>query len=122
MTEKTFSKWLVTKLRAQGWDVQRIETSTGSGVPDINCCKNREEIWIETKCLNTVEAVLRPMQYAWLMRRQKAGGMCIILNLCKKDDCIYMTHICAHTPIKKMTSGIKILKYDRKFKKGEFVL
>jgi hypothetical protein len=112
MTEKTFSKWLVTTLRKQGWHVQRIETSTGSGVPDINCCKNGEEIWIETKCMDSIYPTLRPMQWAWMQQRIAHYGACWVLNLCKKDDRIYFYYLNEDTEHKKMKTGIKLLDYD----------
>jgi Holliday junction resolvase len=120
MTEKTFSTWLVKHLRTNGWDVQRIETSTGNGVPDVNCCKNGEELWLELKCLDTVEPILRPMQYAWMLRRVKAGGTCVIINMHKRSGNIYVTYFCKDLEIKKLATGIKILGGGTKYTKETF--
>jgi|DEB0MinimDraft_10_1074344.scaffolds.fasta_scaffold225487_1 Holliday junction resolvase len=54
-------------------DFQRIETSTGSGVPDLNCCSfDGKECWIELKVEQAGGKVfLRKEQYAWGFRRAK---------------------------------------------------
>lgn len=47
--EALFSSWFHKTLPV-GWDAQRIETTTGRGVPDLNVCAGpRQEFWIEFK-------------------------------------------------------------------------
>ncbi len=57
---------------------QRIETSTSSGVPDINICIGGKEIWVETKVADPY-VLLRPFQWSWINRRGKAGGVILVL-------------------------------------------
>lgn len=46
--EAMFSAWFVKNL-PDAWDHQRIETTTGRGVPDLNVCTPKGECWIELK-------------------------------------------------------------------------
>ncbi len=73
--ETTFSHWLCDTLKAQcpGIMIQRIETTTGPGVPDIWCNFG----WIETKVLkdlpptSNAKAIYHPVgseQDVWLSR------------------------------------------------------
>jgi len=80
MKEADFRTNLCKKLRALGADVQTIETSTGSGVPDVNVCWHGVEFWIECKMIKKGKACyLRPQQLAWFTRRKRSGGLVFIL-------------------------------------------
>ena len=46
--EALSSKWFMGGL-PKTWHAQRIETSTGRGVPDIELCANGRTCWIEMK-------------------------------------------------------------------------
>lgn len=65
------------------WHIQKIETSTGSGVPDLNVAipdrvpQRCREMWIEMK--NGPNAHIQPFQVAWWIRRLKAGGAIWVL-------------------------------------------
>lgn len=63
--------------------VQRIESSSGSGVPDVNgCCNGQGEYWLELKIvLEHRGVVLRKEQYAWGMRRNNSGGRVLVIAL-----------------------------------------
>jgi hypothetical protein len=52
---------------------QRIESSTGSGIPDIFACWKGRSIWIEAK-VGTNFPILRREQFAWGTRQTKNGG------------------------------------------------
>lgn len=54
--------------------VQRLESSAGSGVPDLTICHRGVEVWAELKCDLDGMILLRREQYAWGMRRSTAGG------------------------------------------------
>jgi len=83
-TEKDLNQFLQTKLASQArllhW--QRVESSIGSGTPDVNFCIDSHDWWIELKVisLNTItretqiKVKWRPGQVAWLVNRIKAGG------------------------------------------------
>ena len=46
--EKLFNNWFLKSLPAT-WHSQRIETTTGRGVPDINIRAPEGEFWVEMK-------------------------------------------------------------------------
>lgn len=58
------------------WHIQRIETSTTSGVPDLSIAiprrSHNSEFWMEVK--NGPKAEIRAFQQAWWFRRVRAGG------------------------------------------------
>ena len=63
-------------------DFQRIESWTGTGIPDANACKDGVESWIECKDVDEPKRLstlikhhkVKPEQIAWELRRRKAGG------------------------------------------------
>jgi Holliday junction resolvase len=59
--------------------LQRIETGTQRGVPDVNGCWQGAEFWIELKVAKGNSAQLRPEQVAWHLQRARAGGRSWIL-------------------------------------------
>ena len=88
MNEAKFSSWLMQHwLSGDGVHAQRIETTTGSGIPDINFCVRSLEGWIETKVFTPSGTVLlRPYQRAWMHRRKMAGGECFVVALDNEGD------------------------------------
>ncbi len=74
--EANFKKWLIEGLPA-GWHGQTIETTTGRGIPDVNLCGSADgktvEFWLELKAMHE-QPLLRPEQFAWMMRRSAVGG------------------------------------------------
>ena len=70
---------LKTNLKNQ-LHLQRIGTGiTASGVPDVNCCYEGKEFWIELKSIKGNQLTLSPMQIAWMSTRAKFGGTCYVL-------------------------------------------
>ena len=81
--ENNFWKWLKLGGSANEFKdrlhFQRIETTTGAGVPDLEGCLDGREFWTELK---VVEPMARGMcrvnlkgpQIMWLYRRRRAGG------------------------------------------------
>lgn len=78
MTPETiFYKSLITKF-PKHWHWQRIETTTASGVPDLNVfIPTRGEVWLELKAASS--PVIRSAQNAWIKKRQLLGGNVIIV-------------------------------------------
>lgn len=80
--ERRFKDWFIRNLPGN-WHAQTIETTTGRGVPDVNLSAklpNRNlEMWLELKGRHRCP-LLRPEQFAWLMRRQAAGGVVGVLH------------------------------------------
>lgn len=80
--EVTFSKWL--KRNFPDWDIQRIETTTGAGIPDAHIAIPDEpltiELWAELKTHPITNVQLRKQQYAWLNKRASKGGNAWVFN------------------------------------------
>lgn len=68
----------LSKLLPKGrWRMQRIETSTAVGVPDVYFRSGHRVCWIETK---DDAYVLSKEQYAWSHREVLAGGRVWLYN------------------------------------------
>lgn len=83
---------------------QRIESSTGQGIPDVNGCIGGDSFWLELKVVSGIKVHLRSSQVAWLMRRSDVGGSAWILI--KKKDIIYLYH--AYQAKELMKQGLKL--------------
>lgn len=80
--EIKFWRWLKNKLSKEPVDLQRIENTTGGGVPDVNACHHGREAWIELKVHVKGMVVLRKEQYAWIVRRGHThGGNVMVMAL-----------------------------------------
>lgn len=83
MSEQSQNHTFRDKLSRYG-HIHRIENAAGIGTPDINCCFNGHEHWIESKCLaawpkhNDIAVRFKrpfaPEQRVWFRRRLEAGG------------------------------------------------
>lgn len=78
MNEKLVYHWLRSHHPSAHW--QRVENTVGTGVPDVNGCKNGVEVWVELKegvklSSGIVRIKIRREQNAWLLRRHRAGGL-----------------------------------------------
>ena len=62
--ENNFKNWLTKVLRDRGAMVQPIETSVGSGVPDLAVLWNEKTYWIEVKSLSGA-VWIRSSQQIW---------------------------------------------------------
>jgi hypothetical protein len=58
--------------------IQRIETSTGSGIPDVYVVCPDFNGWIETK---TIDYNVSSEQYAWMKLFEDRGGRCAVVTL-----------------------------------------
>ena len=68
----------VERIKTAHW--QAVETwSTGQGVPDMNVCLNGIETWLEFKGTTTNTVRITPEQVAWIERRLRAGGRCLVI-------------------------------------------
>lgn len=63
--EASFYEWIKSNLP---WFFQRIETTTGSGIPDIWAAHSGRGIWIETKACPKNSVAIRSSQYAWMCK------------------------------------------------------
>lgn len=89
--EKNFYNRLRNNLSGNLVHLQRIESGTGQGIPDVNYCILGAEGWIELKSFTrknkkgTVRIPkLRDKQCAWLFRRRMCRGRAYLL--CEIND------------------------------------
>lgn len=61
--------------------IQRIETSTGSGIPDVFILCPDFTGWVETK---TTDYNVSREQYAWMKLYESRGGTCYVVTLVKE--------------------------------------
>lgn len=78
MKEILVYHWLRSRHPTAHW--QRVENTVGTGIPDVNACKDGVEIWVELKegvklMSGVVRLRIRKDQNAWLSRRHRAGGL-----------------------------------------------
>lgn len=87
LAEKNF--WSSIQTYFQG-HVQRLESSTGAGVPDVNICWMGREYWLELKVVTPRTGILiRREQWAWHNRRMNSGGKCFLLALDEKMNACF---------------------------------
>lgn len=75
------------------WHWQSIESGgTGSGIPDTNFCTRGIEGWLEFKKALGWKVGLSPPQVAWLLRRWRAGGYCLVMvrQVRQGGDALYL--------------------------------
>ena len=53
----------------------RVENAASFGMPDVNCCYQGVEFWIEHKIEKSDTVLFRPSQIAWLAARMKVQGL-----------------------------------------------
>ena len=58
----------------------RIESKTINGIPDLNCCAEGVEFWMELKSDKVKYPKLSKWQISWINKRIKHGGIVIICN------------------------------------------
>jgi len=84
--EKKFWAYIRALLSCSHVHMQRIETTTGPGVPDVNMCCNGVECWVELKCETRYGVLLRPEQNVWLLRRAAHGGRAFVVARMRNND------------------------------------
>lgn len=78
--ESDFYKALRNALK-NDFFMQRIETTTGAGVPDLFISNHSTfHAWIELKALPTPRPYIRPAQWAWMHNNPTFRGPVLILN------------------------------------------
>ena len=99
--EKDFWNRIANKVPGH---VQRIETTIGCGIPDVNACYLGIEAWIELKIVDPVIGILvRTAQWSWHNRRMFHGG---------SKKCILLAHDIASDRIIYIPFGLmKIIPY-----------
>ena len=86
--ERRLAQWRhLAAARIEGLHLQRIESSTGSGIPDIEGCWNGASFWLELKAVDRLPVkahsrlttTISPAQINWLARRWSVGGRVFVL-------------------------------------------
>jgi hypothetical protein len=106
--EGLFYKWL--KEEFKDWHFQRIESTTGPGIPDVHLCANGVELWIELKALKLTNVQIRKYQYSWMQNRANHGGNVWLWNWDRNENIVQ----CWRFPTTQVDKGkkdhVKILK------------
>ena len=71
--EARFRRWLV-KQAPKNSLIQTIETSTGTGVPDVFYCYKGRPCWIELKDTEGAQCYMRTSQWIWFRKYILSGG------------------------------------------------
>lgn len=74
MTEKALNYKIMMNFKRLFVNCTRIENSVTHGIPDINCCHNGTEFWIESKIVREKRVAFRNSQVAWITIRTGFGG------------------------------------------------
>jgi hypothetical protein len=77
--------WQTLRQGLPGAQWSRIESTAGSGVPDVNGFMNGVELWFELKMMKGNRLEFRQSQVAWIGRRLKLGATNVFV-LARKDD------------------------------------
>ena len=94
--ESGFWSWLRAKLIEKDIFHQRIETVTGTGVPDLFLCVpgglyarngalngqyyGPRPVWCELKALHSAKVKIRPAQHVWHKKADMHGVQVLVLN------------------------------------------
>ena len=70
MNEASFSKYLAGHLKKLDGFIQRLEVTTGAGVPDMVLLHSNQTHWIELKWKTKH---IRPEQYVWGIKAKASG-------------------------------------------------
>lgn len=71
------SSWCKSNLPRGRYVLQRIETSTAVGIPDVYFCTQGKSCWLETK---TLDYQVDIYQSNWAWKHQLAGGVTWIVT------------------------------------------
>lgn len=83
--EQRFHK-LIRDTIPKSWHLQRIESTTTNGIPDLNMVVpdlqsgRFKEVWLEVKALPANQVAIRSEQYSWATMRMAAGGCVMVVN------------------------------------------
>lgn len=104
MTETQLYRKLRSLCKKIGAHYLRIETSTGTGIPDINICFESQETWIECKIQREERMIdeLSPEQKAFHAERTHFGGHVLVLRYRPKE---------AHVEVWKALGGTRYIQY-----------
>lgn len=76
--EKEFRKWIVMNA-PKSWLLQSVETTTGTGVPDLFFCVHGYSGWMELKSTTAKDCYMRISQWRWFNKLTSRGGYGLLL-------------------------------------------
>jgi hypothetical protein len=86
--------WAIMRdgMKPHGPHMQRIESNTGWGIPDVNCAYKGKEFWCELKVIDGNKIHFQPGQPGWLTKRWNTGCLSWVLarKTTSKADEIYV--------------------------------
>lgn len=96
VSETAMVRLLRAHLGSRRFDIQRVETPVGVGVPDLNYCILGAEGWLELKAWHRKTnrgpfriPTIRSAQVAWLRKRREAGGRAYIMCNLNSDIILF---------------------------------
>jgi hypothetical protein len=94
--EKNFYQQLRKNTERPGVHLQRIESTTNPGIPDVNFCVRGTEGWLELKAWENMRRTgvfivpkLRPEQVSWAYHRKMCGGNTLFLFRINQDVVLF---------------------------------
>lgn len=79
----------------------RIESTAGSGIPDVNGFLDREEVWLELKIMRGSRLEFRQSQVAWIGRRLALGANNVFVLARKADELfLFDAHVVLRPPVR----------------------
>ena len=78
--------WTLIRMNIKG-HCQRIENAVGLGTPDVNCCYNGSDVWIELKIVKGNLLLFEWSQIAWFKQRthEKINGNVLVIARHKEN-------------------------------------
>ena len=107
--EQKFSNWLCKALRANGAFVQKLEVTTGRGVPDLFVAGNGRSHMIELKYDTEI---IRPEQHVWCLKATEKGASAYCLVGYTSSIAVY-----SMINVKPMKKNYKLVGRLNKFPK-----
>jgi hypothetical protein len=104
--EQKLNKWIIDACNNAKMHICRIENSVLSGMPDFTIALGEMEIWLESKALTSKKLVIRPAQYAWMVKRSTKGGICMVVWRKNKSWFLYV--IDENTRVSTSSKGVVV--------------
>jgi hypothetical protein len=76
--EQDFYHWLKSQMPVEAV-LQRVESVTSNGIPDVCACYQGIIVWWELKVLHAGKCLIRKEQFAWGHRLAEAGGLVVLV-------------------------------------------
>lgn len=93
MLESKISRNIVDKLKASGWFVTKLQTTSTPGIPDLLCIRSGRVVFIEVK---QDKGIVSPLQEFRIEDLRKQGmEVRVVRDLNEIIDLLYDSHLSA---------------------------